>query len=59
MSVKHTYTVTLKASDNEVKQVHVHCTDREILAEALDQAHRHQVRAGGKEYRVVSYEVAE
>lgn len=59
MSVKQTYTVTLKASDNEVKQVRVFCTSREILAEALDQAHRHEVRAGGKEHRVVSYEVAE
>lgn len=51
--------MTLKDTDNEIKQVRVFCTSQEILAEALDQAHRHEVRAGGKEHRVVSYEVAE
>lgn len=59
MSVKHTYTVTLKASNNEVKQVQVYCAPREIMSEALEQAHRHSVRAGGKEFLVMSYEVAE
>lgn len=55
---QRTYKVDL-ASQGRRKVVYLPSTRSTIISDALDAAHKESVKDGGKEWRVVNYEVAE